>query len=47
MTAASVGARLDQAQVLVALQAFRRGDFSARLPRGLPGVEGEIAYTFN
>jgi methyl-accepting chemotaxis protein len=47
MTAATVGARLDQGQVLAALQAFRRGDFSARLPPVFSGVEGEIAKTFN
>ena len=34
-------------QLLAALRAFRRGDFAVRLPKGLTGVEGEIAEAFN
>jgi hypothetical protein len=37
---------VDTAQLLAALRAFRRGDFSVRLPRGL-GIGGEIAEAFN
>ncbi|THD80670.1 MAG: hybrid sensor histidine kinase/response regulator, partial [Phenylobacterium sp.] len=33
--------------MLGALRAFRRGDFSVRLPKGLTGVDGEIAEAFN
>ncbi|MEI9965476.1 MAG: hypothetical protein WDM92_13110 [Caulobacteraceae bacterium] len=33
--------------MLGALRAFRRGDFSVRLPRGLVGVQGEICEAFN
>src|SRR6476469_5073493 len=39
--------RLDRRLLLAALRAFRRGDFNASLPAGLPGQEGEIAETFN
>src|SRR5437667_6910923 len=38
---------LDDGQLLAAFRAFRRGDFSVRLPRNLTGVEGEIAEAFN
>ena len=38
---------LDDGQLLAALRAFRRGDFSVRLPRYLTGVDGEIAEAFN
>ncbi|WP_374471882.1 HAMP domain-containing protein, partial [Phenylobacterium sp.] len=41
------GAAMDTAQLLAALRAFRRGDFSVRLPRGLTGAAGEIAEAFN
>src|ERR1700753_2286827 len=34
-------------QLLSALKAFRRGDFSVRLPHDLSGVEGELADVFN
>ena len=34
-------------QLLSALKAFRRGDFSVRLPHDLPGVEGELSDVFN
>jgi HAMP domain-containing protein/signal transduction histidine kinase/DNA-binding response OmpR family regulator len=38
---------VDSAQLLNALQALRRGDFSARLPVDWPGMGGRIADTFN
>uniref|UniRef100_UPI0035C7355F HAMP domain-containing protein n=1 Tax=Phenylobacterium sp. TaxID=1871053 RepID=UPI0035C7355F len=38
---------VDTGQLLAALRAFRRGDFSVRMPRGLTGVAGEIAEAFN
>src|SRR4051794_15815561 len=38
---------LDPRGVLTALRAFKRGDFSVRLPVGLYGLDGEIAQTFN
>ncbi|HYL26546.1 MAG TPA: HAMP domain-containing protein, partial [Candidatus Nitrosotalea sp.] len=34
-------------RMLAALRAFRRGDFSARLPLDLSGIDGEIAEAFN
>jgi len=34
-------------QLLAALMAFKRGDFSARLPEDLTSVPGKIADTFN
>jgi HAMP domain-containing protein/signal transduction histidine kinase/CheY-like chemotaxis protein len=34
-------------QLLAALKAFRRGDFSVRLPHDLSSVEGELADVFN
>ena len=37
----------ESAELLAALRAFRRGDFSVRLPRGRSGVAGEIAEAFN
>src|SRR5215469_4088989 len=37
----------DQRQLLAALRAFRRGDFTARLPLNLSGIDGEIAEAFN
>jgi HAMP domain-containing protein/signal transduction histidine kinase/CheY-like chemotaxis protein len=40
-------AKLDNRQLLAALRAFRRGDFSVRLPRDLSGIDGEIAEAFN
>ncbi|WP_207801854.1 HAMP domain-containing protein [Phenylobacterium hankyongense] len=40
-------ASVETAELLAALRAFRRGDFSVRLPRGLTGVNGEIAEAFN
>ncbi|HZY98227.1 MAG TPA: HAMP domain-containing protein [Candidatus Baltobacteraceae bacterium] len=38
---------MDQRQLLAALRAFRRGDFTARLPLNLSGIDGEIAEAFN
>ena len=38
---------LDTGQLLAALMAFKRGDFSARLPEDWTGVPGKIADTFN
>src|SRR5437773_9936419 len=37
----------DNTQLLRALMAFKRGDFSARLPDDWTGVAGKIADTFN
>src|SRR5262245_54911006 len=34
-------------QLLLAMLAFRNGDFSARLPANLTGIEGKIADAFN
>ncbi|MBS3647540.1 HAMP domain-containing protein [Pseudaminobacter sp. 19-2017] len=39
--------RLDGRQILVALRAFRRGDFSVRIANEFDGIDGEIADTFN
>jgi len=41
------GSELDTRQLLTALMAFKRGDFSARLPEDWTGVTGKIADTFN
>jgi HAMP domain-containing protein/signal transduction histidine kinase/CheY-like chemotaxis protein len=41
------GSELDTGQLLAALMAFKRGDFSARLPENWTGVPGKIADTFN
>jgi HAMP domain-containing protein/CheY-like chemotaxis protein/signal transduction histidine kinase len=41
------GDRLDQKQLLTALTAFKRGDFSVRLPDDWTGLAGKIADTFN
>ena len=45
--ATSDGTDFDTAQLLSALMAFKRGDFSARLPEDWPGMPGKIADTFN
>jgi len=37
----------DARQLLAALMAFKRGEFSARLPEDWTGVPGKIADTFN
>src|SRR6266516_6535562 len=39
--------KLDAKQLLGALVAFERGDFSARLPDDWDGIAGKIADTFN
>ena len=38
---------LDRGELLRALRAFKRGDFSVRMPLNLTGIDGEIAQTFN
>src|SRR5215217_4991723 len=38
---------LQSRDLLAAFRAFRRGDFSVRLPTDLDGVDGEIAEAFN
>jgi HAMP domain-containing protein/signal transduction histidine kinase/DNA-binding response OmpR family regulator len=38
---------LDGHQLLAAFRAFRRGDFSVRLPGDLSGLDGELAEAFN
>ncbi|TMH22359.1 MAG: histidine kinase, partial [Betaproteobacteria bacterium] len=38
---------LDRKSLLSALRAFKRGDFSVRLPMDLIGIDGEIAQAFN
>ncbi len=44
---AANGSELDTRQLLDTLMAFKRGDFSARLPDHWTGVAGKIADTFN
>ena len=41
------GNELQTGQLLTALMAFKRGDFSARLPENWTGLPGKIADTFN
>src|SRR6266478_1261567 len=41
------GDRLDQKKLLAALSAFKRGDFSVRLPNDWTGLAGKVADTFN
>ena len=41
------GDEIDKKRLLAALTAFKRGDFSARLPNDWTGVAGKIADTFN
>ena len=38
---------LDTRPLLAAFRAFRRGDFSVRLPGYLTGIDGERAVAFN
>jgi HAMP domain-containing protein/CheY-like chemotaxis protein len=40
-------ASLEHRQILAALRALRRGDFSAKIREDLTGVDGHIAETFN
>src|SRR5215208_3794 len=39
--------QLEPKHLLKALRAFRKGDFSVRMPLDLTGVDGEIAQAFN
>jgi hypothetical protein len=39
--------QLEPKLLLKSLRAFRRGDFAARLPLDLTGIDGEIAEAFN
>jgi hypothetical protein len=41
------GDRVDSKQLLAALTAFKRGDFSAQLPDDWTGIAGKVADTFN
>jgi hypothetical protein len=41
------GDQLDSKQLLSALTAFKRGDFSTHLPDDRTGIAGKIADTFN
>src|SRR5689334_8478446 len=47
MTMSTAAERLEPRSLLKALRAFRRGDFSIRLPADLIGVDGDIAEVFN
>src|SRR5439155_12508059 len=38
---------IDRRQLVSALRALRRGDFSVRLPEEVDGLDGEIASLFN
>ena len=40
-------ATVDQRELLKALRAFRKGDFTVRMPLDLVGIDGEIAAAFN
>ncbi len=46
-SAREAGSELRKAELLEALHAFKKGDFSARLPVDLPGMDGKIADAFN
>src|SRR5437868_5167027 len=39
--------KLDKAMLLAALIAFKKGDFSVRMPLDLTGIDGKIADAFN
>src|SRR3712207_1089852 len=43
----TTSSQLDPRLLLKALRAFRKGDFTARLPTDLTGIGGEIAEAFN
>ena len=45
--AATAPAGLDRQRLLAALTAFRKGDFSIRLPMNVSGIDGDIAEAFN
>ena len=42
-----IDSQVDNKQLLAALTAFKRGDFSVRLPHDWTGMAGKIADTFN
>ena len=44
---ATHGEQLNQRDLLAALTALRKGDFTVRLPMGLDGLDGKLADTFN
>src|SRR6202165_4909573 len=44
---AGLQSMLDRGELLKALRAFKRGDFSVRMPLNLTGIDGEIAQAFN
>jgi len=46
-TTGTAPTELDNRNLLAALRAFRKGEFSVRLPIGLSGIDGEIADAFN
>jgi methyl-accepting chemotaxis protein len=46
-TPAIKSTNLNGRQLLAALRAFRKGNFSVRLPIDLTGLDGEIADAFN
>ncbi len=39
--------QLDRRQIVAALRALRRGDFTVRLPEDAPGMDSEVANLFN
>src|SRR5260221_7970958 len=45
--AAELPEGLDKRQLLAALKAYRRGNFSVRLPDHLAGIDGRVAEVFN
>ncbi|MGI9047520.1 MAG: HAMP domain-containing protein, partial [Burkholderiales bacterium] len=47
MSAVLVADTLDRRELLKAFRAFRKGDFTVRLPMDLSGIDGEIAQAFN
>jgi HAMP domain-containing protein/CheY-like chemotaxis protein/signal transduction histidine kinase len=46
-TIAEIPVTLDSRQLLTALMALKRGDFSVRMPSDLTGIDGKIADTLN
>ena len=44
---AAASAGLEHRQILSALRAFKRGDFTVKMREDLVGVDGQIAETFN
>src|SRR5262245_11668801 len=45
--AAAEDEQLDRRELLTALTALKKGDFSVRLPMGLDGLDGKLADAFN